>query len=453
MRRAILFGAAFLAACSEAPPVADTAPTFHEDVEPILQQSCQPCHAPGRGAPFDLVSYADAKPLAASIAKETQARRMPPWGALATDECSPPLPFVGDSHLSAEAIATLAAWSAAGAPEGDPAAAPAPFEPPAQHLSRVDLTLAPSAPYSPGEHEQYRCFVMDPGLDHDVFVDGYEISPGNPAVVHHAVVYLDPDGASAALADETGSYPCFGGPHFQNTSLLAAWAPGMEPLEIADDLGILMQAHSLVVMQVHYHPTGPGAAPDTTRVDLRLHAKKPALRLDNVLIGNADGAWPGGDGLLPGPNDRDGSVEFRIPADAAGHVERMRFTLKFPIPSVSVYGAGTHMHRAGVDMKIDRVGPAAPDAAEERECLVQTPQWDFDWQRLYRYDAPLDGLPEISSGDAIELRCTYDNTMANPALRAQLLEQGKPGPIDVLLGESTLDEMCVGFLPLVYPNL
>jgi hypothetical protein len=383
-RRLVLLGTTLLAACSNAPPAAETSPTFHADVEPILQKSCQGCHSPGRGAPFSLVSYADAKPLAASIAKETQARRMPPWDALPTDECAPPLPFAGDLHLSADEIRTLAAWSAAGAPEGDPAAAPAAHDPAPAHLSRVDLTLAPSAPHTVGETEEYRCFVMDPKLDADTFVDGYEVTPGNPAIVHHAVVYLDPDGASAALADKDGSYPCFGGPHLQHTGLLAAWAPGADPLEIADDLGILVKAHSLVVMQVHYHPTAPGSAPDTTKLALRFHPKKPALRLDNVLIGNADGPRPGGDGLLPGPDDRDGDVEFRIPANASGHVERMRFTLKFPIPSVSVYGAGTHMHRAGVDMKVERVTPASGGAAEERE---------------------------------------------------------------------TLDEMCVAFLPLVYPNL
>src|SRR5512141_2587321 len=34
-------------------------PTFHKDVEPILQEKCQSCHAPGKIAPFALMTYAD----------------------------------------------------------------------------------------------------------------------------------------------------------------------------------------------------------------------------------------------------------------------------------------------------------------------------------------------------------------------------------------------------------
>jgi len=451
MRTSILLVAALLVGCSSEPKTTAAAgpPTFHGEVEAILQKSCQSCHVGGSGSAFSLASYADAKPYAAAIARETTARRMPPWGAIPTDECTPPASLVGDLRLTPEAIATLAAWSAAGAPEGDPAEAPPPLTHPSQHLAKVDLTLAPSAPFAPSDTDAYRCFVLDPQLANDVYVDGFEVLPGNASIVHHTVVYLDPDRASLALAGSDGSYSCFGGPRVANPGLLGAWAPGTDPMDLTADLGTLIKAHSLVVMQVHYHPHGTNLTPDTTKLALRFHPSKPALLLNNVLLGNAAEPRPGGDGLLPGPDDR-GEVEFRIPANTAGHVERMRFTLNFPIPSIRLYGAGTHMHRAGVDMKIDRVRTVGGE--ESRQCLLQTPQWDFNWQRIYHYDTTLDALPTINAGDTIELRCTYDNTMTNPALVEQLSEQHLKAPLDILLGESTLDEMCVGYLPLVYPN-
>src|SRR5689334_11679297 len=43
------------------PPAAATGPTFHKDVEPILQRVCQNCHVTGGIAPFTLLTYDDAR--------------------------------------------------------------------------------------------------------------------------------------------------------------------------------------------------------------------------------------------------------------------------------------------------------------------------------------------------------------------------------------------------------
>jgi hypothetical protein len=50
----------------------------------------------------------------------------------------------------------------------------------------------------------------------------------------------------------------------------------------------------------------------------------------------------------------------------------------------------------------------------------QTPYFDFEWQRTYRYDAAL-------------------------------AEQGLDAPVDVFLGEQTLDEMCLGVVGFATP--
>ena len=43
----------------------------------------------------------------------------------------------------------------------------------------------------------------------------------------------------------------------------------------------------------------------------------------------------------------------------------------------------------------------------------------------------------------MRIRCTYDNTIDNPDLAGALAEQGLDAPTDVVLGEGTLDEMCL----------
>ena len=54
-------------------------PTFHKDIEPILQRSCQVCHRPDNMAPMSLLSYQETRPWARSIKNKVEAREMPPW--------------------------------------------------------------------------------------------------------------------------------------------------------------------------------------------------------------------------------------------------------------------------------------------------------------------------------------------------------------------------------------
>jgi hypothetical protein len=52
----------------------------------------------------------------------------------------------------------------------------------------------------------------------------------------------------------------------------------------------------------------------------------------------------------------------------------------------------------------------------------------------------------------MHFRCNYDNTMSNHFVARALEDQGKSEPVEVRLGEDTLDEMCLGALGIIYPN-
>ena len=58
---------------------APTTVTFAKDVAPILFQQCASCHRPGGAAPFSVLTFAEARPRAKSIAAAVQRRTMPPW--------------------------------------------------------------------------------------------------------------------------------------------------------------------------------------------------------------------------------------------------------------------------------------------------------------------------------------------------------------------------------------
>jgi len=425
-------------------------PTYYKDIVPIVQKSCQSCHRAGEIAPFGLTTYAEASAVAGLMAIETKSRRMPPWGALDTSECQPKHAWQEDLRLSEEEIATFEAWSQAGAPEGDPKDAPPAFEPPASDLEGKDLDLTPDKPFvTSGDSDQFQCFVLDPKLATTRYMNGVYFVPGNPKVVHHILLFADPGKESLNKAPVGGNYTCFGGSGLPGTKLLAGWAPGGVPVELPANVGTPVEAGSLLVMQIHYHPGGTTADPDATTVQMRFNDTPPEYYLTTALIGNDQSAKPGGNGLLPGPNDSGGVPEFRIPAGAKGHTETMVLTLPGmingnPTPKIWVYSAASHMHLVGVDQKV-----TLTHADGSEECLLQTPQWDFSWQRGYAYDAPLESLPVFAPGDKLTNRCTYNNSKDNADLVDALIEQNKTDPVDVFMGESTLEEMCLSGLGLL----
>lgn len=97
--------------------------TFNNQIIRILQQHCQACHHTDDIAPFSLMTYSEAKLFAEAMREATETREMPPWKP--AQGCGE---FEGERGLSDEQIETLARWVEAGAPEGDPADAPAPLK-------------------------------------------------------------------------------------------------------------------------------------------------------------------------------------------------------------------------------------------------------------------------------------------------------------------------------------
>lgn len=446
-------GAEFTAVPDSPDAGTTTGPTFHKDIEPILQDHCQSCHVESGLAPFSLMTYEHAKVRAGAIAGETLARRMPPWGAQDTAECKPPLPWNKDARLSDAQIAKIAAWVDAGAPEGDPKDAPPPKTPPKMDLPNATFELLPQQPFvTGGDTDQFRCFVLDdPRFASGAYVNGIHVVPGNATVVHHAVVVTDPKGESLTRVGADGSFECssasLGG---EDSVVLAVWTPGYLPIELPDNIAMPVAPGSKIVMQIHYSPGGRLAESDRTKVQVRLAANKPEYLLYTTAFGNAPAQLPDGTGLQPGPNDRTSTPEFRVPANTAGHTETMRIAIPAvgsPPLKLSLYGVMAHEHLAGVDVKVE----LEKKTTAARSCLLED-RWDFHWQRMYSYAAKVEDLPTLDPGDQILLRCTYDNTMQNKRLAAELMARRRTSTADIYLGEQTIDEMCLVIPQILVKN-
>lgn len=428
---------------SDAPK--DKVVTWHGHIAPLVHEKCGGCHSEGGIGPFSIETYDEAHMWASDMQRQIQSGAMPPWGAQETDECTPPAPFKEDIRLTDAEKALFAEWIADGRVEGDPEVA-APLPPaPQLDLDNPDRMLTiPGSVTVEGTQDQFVCFTLDPEITEPVWLTGSQVSPGNATIAHHALLFLDRAGESLALANERGQYPCFGGPNLANPTLLAAWAPGATPVLTPENTGTPLQPGDRLVVQMHYHPTGAGEeTDDATRIDLKWTTEEPDYVSNVFLIGNfenSDLAWQGGEGygLTTGP-------DFLIPAGARDHLEINRFLLPdggdelARLVPISLWAVGTHMHYVGTDMKITVEYADGGD-----QCLVQTPKWDFNWQRAYFFDGAVEDMPKLHLGDSLTMRCTYDNSLQNPFVREALDAQGYEEPLDVRLGEETLDEMCLG---------
>jgi mono/diheme cytochrome c family protein len=414
MRRFLLLAALLLATTAQAGkvravrhPIPDTGPTFSREVVRIFQDHCQTCHHAGDIAPFPLVTYDDAKSRATLIKLMTMARRMPPWKP--SNGCGD---FAGERRLTDDEIGTIGKWVEAGAPEGDRADLPEPLNfNSAWELGEPDMILRPTEAFTPLPHvDTYRCFTMPTNLISTAYVSAIDTHPGDRATVHHVISFIDTTGASVALdeADPGPGYTCFGGPGFDLPGTLGGWAPGMRGLQLPSEVGFELPALSRVVLQVHYHPHAAEPQPDRTEFGIYFARQKPAKTMVVVPLINQT---------------------FTIPPNNANYEVTARLPIPTPFPT-KIWFIAPHMHLLGRKMSVEMTpAGAAP------ECLVDIPDWEFNWQGVYLYRNPID----VPAGTKLSLRALYDNSLANP-------QNPNNPPKSVSWGEATTDEMCIAFL-------
>lgn len=423
-------------------PGPDTEPraTWYQDVAPIVAEHCMGCHQPGGIGPFDLTTYDMASENAGRMLDKIEKGEMPPFDAREEADCTPRFGWQEDPRLSDAEIDTIRTWIDDGLAEGTVAPIP---DIPDTALEGVTKTLKPVVPYTAaGTRDQFICYVLDPQTQ-GTWITGLQVRPGNPLVVHHVVVTELVPGAEhdATVAAHGIGMPwdCSDTPT-PGGFVVNIWTPGNQPMQTTGELAVPLVANSKLVMQLHYHPTGNSAESDATSIDLRTSLAWP----QKMYFVGAFGNEPTAPALLPESDDRTSIPEFRIPANAANHTEHMRITVPTlgDLQEVQLYSVNPHMHMIGTHISATVERPAARGNDPQTECLANG-KWNFDWQRTYIYDAALAELPTLRPGDVIDLRCTWNNTLENPFVQRALADAGLVAPIDVNLGESSLDEMCL----------
>jgi len=376
-------------------------PTYAEHVAPLLMNNCTQCHVKGGIAPFPLTNYDETKPYAGLIKDRVVAREMPPFNPDNCGECNT---FKDVHWLTSEEIATIAAWSDAQAPSGDLTKAPTPPAP-SPGLVEANATIDMGVSYTPdaSKSDDYRCFVVDPGLTTDTFITAYDIVPGDSRVVHHVIAFAldtanaDTNAEALDAADPGPGYTCFGGPNVAASRFVAGWAPGGGATRFPKGTGLKLNAGRKMVLQIHYNLAG-GAFPDQTKMKAVL-ADTVAKEALISRIATNDINLPPGQPLVTATG------ENTVPAMAG---------------TVTIWGVAPHMHQTGKTMHVES------DHNGTKQCLLNVNNWDFHWQSFSMYDTP----PTVSGGDIMRITCGYD-TSGRTTVTTN--------------GEGTENEMCIAF--------
>jgi Copper type II ascorbate-dependent monooxygenase, C-terminal domain len=328
-------------------------------------------------------------------------------------------------------------------------------------------TLTVPRPYTPrppnGGTDEYRCFLVDPGLRAPAFLTGSQFRPGNLEIVHHAIVFRVAAGDVPAArqldaGDPGDGWTCFGGTGIGGDDparalgddWVAAWAPGgLGEERTPARTGYLLQPGAQLVLQVHYNLLNrPAGASDRPGIRLRLAPGTAALTPLRTELLPAPVELPCPDGTTAGLCDRtlavlDVTHRFGLPAGAtvAGLTLLCRPDGRpAPGPTQScdhrvtepgrVYALAGHMHLLGTRI-IVRLNPGRPGG----RTLLDVNPYNFHDQR----SVPLPRPVAIKAGDVLRVTCTHD-----ASLRQHVLP-GVP-PRYVVWGDGTTDEMCLGIV-------
>jgi Copper type II ascorbate-dependent monooxygenase, C-terminal domain len=432
----LVLGIAPLGCGSES--MVESSPTFWQDVAPIMAAKCVHCHQESGIAPFRLDDFATARSYAASIDRATQGGHMPPFLVTHDGTCGD---FHDDATLTAPELETIHRWAAGARAEGtrvEIARPPVPLLTPAAEYTTPWITPIADSSNPLGADDEYRCYPVDPAIAADRFITGYQVVPGNAAIVHHVSVYVVEPSAASYLEGKTNQdvmtaydeasphrpgWDCFGaaGDGITFRSFPVTWAAGQLVIEYPDGAGIAVAPTDRFVVQVHYNlhgRTGASAA-DSTLVRLRYAdtVVRRALSLGHdPFLGTL--FRPEGPDMLP-PGEKAAAYTWSNTREEMGFEPGM--------PPLQMLGIMPHMHQRGRTYELHLRGGG------KDECIARVNDWDVHWQGIYWYKT----TPILDANSSFRLTCTYDT-------------EGMVGPL--LPGWGSHNEMCMATALLALPR-
>lgn len=314
----------------------------------------------------------------------------------------------------------MADWVEQGAVEGDPKdLPPQPKFVEGWRLGKPDLILTASKPFTlpPSGTDTYWNFIFPVPIDGTRWVKAVEIRPGDKQYVHHANILVDRAGASRKRESEPGAG--FGGMEiriesdvFDPDSHLLFWKPGTVPTPEPDGMALRLDKGTDLILNTHLQPSGK---PEIIQPSIGLYfTDKAATKFPMLLQLESD-------------------AKLDIPPGDKSFVVTDDFTLPVDVDLLAIY---PHAHYLGKDIQAFAI---LPDGT--KKALIHIPQWNLNWQAVYRYAEPV----MLPKGTTVSLRYIYDNSNDNP------MNPNHP-PVRVRGGNRSSDEMCHLWLQVLPVN-
>jgi len=397
--------------------------TYYDHVAAIINKRCVTCHYPGGIGPFELSTFEAVRNEAATIRREVEYQRMPPWHAdtarghaiedvqaLTDDERRTIVDWI-DQGLARQKAGD-AEWLVAGTPPAVPLALPKLPKPGEFTIGggRPDYVVRMPQPFmvKASSVVEYQYFWVPNDLDQDRYIQALELLPGNRRIVHHMQAFLiskkqrpadttKPLSGAFMMAKVNG----YGG---KDCWRIGSYTPGDQysARTFAPDEGVYFPAGFDLVFEIHYTSIDEDAT-DQSSVGVvwrKDPTPPPKLIADQLFL-------------------RPRNI------DIEPHAQHVRTEwLPYFKQSVLLIDVRPHMHLRGGDAQLTVV---YPDGKEE--LLVVVPAFDFNWQRRYLFKEPV----RLPAGSTLKFVGHWDNTRLNP---------NNPNPEKrVLFGEESSDEM------------
>ena len=374
--------------------------TYCNQISRMLRDNCAECHRSGQIGPFALDQYDEVIGWADMSLEVMEQGRMPPWHASAGRD-----KFRNARQLSATDVALFRSWVEAGTPYGNPEQLEPVVEYPAEDAWPVkpDLILRMPQPYAvPAELPatqlnqgiDYQYSVLDPHFQEERWLSTVMLRPGDPRVVHHAMLLMRlPDGSER-------SFP----------TLISGHVPGQMNSNVRQGHAIRVPAGAKFVLQMHYTPCGT-ATSDLTEIGLVFMDQEKVTHEVLSLFG-----------INP---------HFEIPKGAANHVVKGSVR-SFPRQGV-LLAIAPHMHVRGKSFSFEL------QRGQQVQSVLEVPKYDFGWQHRYELADPIP-LQEVTG---MQFTAVFDNSEDNPV---------NPDPeATVFWGDQTWEEMAMTIVTVAVP--
>lgn len=365
--------------------------TFHKDIEPILQRSCQTCHRDGGVAPMPLVSYDETAPFAGLIEYKTSLRdragAMPPFYA----EKNIGIQHIKDDpSLSDAELAAISTWARSGAPKGDAADAPEP------------LVFDDNAKWKLGEPDkivQLKDFLMEGGRP-DWWGELPSVSTGmteDRYVKSVEIIEVNDVNEGVAASDTVGGLYIFH--HMiwrtevvdENGKIIPGQSVSFPVHEVGrngdvfdPEAGPLLAANSAFFTDsVHMHSNGRDTV-GHLEIGFRFHPRgyEPKYKSSISILGNG--------------------VDISVEGDAK---DQELHAYQVLTQNTKVITFEPHLHAPGERMCLEAIWGYS---VETISCVG----YDHNWVRGYGFEDNY--TPLLPKGTILHITGYFDNTKANP---------------------------------------